>query len=457
MPRTPSFVVPVRDLVGGLTTDARFAPQIAAARRLPAAAARHAPWPADLAAPVRRAAEALGFEPLYTHQAAAARLALAGHDVAQVAGTAAGKSLGYVLPMLDGLVRDPRARALLVFPTKALAQDQLERLRQWQAALPEHDLAAAAYDGDTPSSARARVRRTARIVVTNPDMLHAGILPRHTAWSTWLAGLTDVVVDEMHVYRGVFGSHVANVMRRLRRVAAFHGARPRFHLTSATIANPGELARLLTGRPVAVVDDDGAPRGARTFVVYNPPIVDDVLNLRRSPVLEAEALARHFLDGGVQTIVFAGSRHNTELIVRYLNEAGGGAPRGRRRRRPARRRAWGRRPRRRASGATGAATRPASGGSSRRRCATGRCRAWWPPTRWSSASTSARSTRASSPGIPARSPARGSRPAAPGGGRARRRRCSSWAGRRSTSSSRAIRTTSSGARRSTPGWIPTTS
>lgn len=325
MTRTPSFVVPVRDLVGGLSADPRFAPQIAALRRLPAAPARPAPWPALLAPPVRRAAAALGFDDLYTHQAAAASLALAGGDVAQVAGTAAGKSLGYLLPVFDALVRDPRARALLVFPTKALAQDQLERLRQWQAALPEHDLTAAAYDGDTPSSARARVRRTARIVVTNPDMLHAGILPRHTAWSTWLAGLTDVVVDEMHVYRGVFGSHVAHVLRRLRRVAAFHGARPRFHLTSATIANPGELARLLTGRPVAVVDDDGAPRSARTFVVYNPPIVDDVLNLRRSPVLEAEALARHFLDGGVQTIVFAGSRHSTELIVRYLNE-GGDAP-----------------------------------------------------------------------------------------------------------------------------------
>jgi len=323
-----------RDPAQALTTDHRFAPHIAAHRHFPSSPARNGPWPEALAPELRAAAAALGIEELYSHQSAAVSAALAGRHVALAAGTAAGKSLGYVLPILDTLLRRPEARALLIFPTKALAQDQLEALRRWEAALPGADIRAATYDGDTPRSARAAVRRAARIIITNPDMLHTGILPHHTAWAPFFTGLTDVVIDEMHVYRGVFGSHVANVLRRLRRIARFHGAGrgseggvgpgagPRFSLTSATIANPAELGRALAGAPVLVIEEDGAPRGARSFTIYNPPIVDERLNLRRPALLEAEALARHFITAGVQTIVFAHTRQRVELLVRYL---GGGS------------------------------------------------------------------------------------------------------------------------------------
>ncbi len=246
---------------------------------------------------------------------------LGGRDVAVVSGTASGKSLCYLLPLLDALLRAPDATALLLFPTKALAHDQLAAVRLWSQRLPPGLVRPATYDGDTPAGRRASVRDAANVVISNPDMLHAGILPHHVRWARCLAGLRFVVVDEMHVYRGVFGSHVANVLRRLRRVARFHGAAPRCVLTSATVANAGQLAGLLAGADVAVVDDDGAPRGGRTFVFYNPPVVDEALNLRRSPVLEAETMARHFLSGGLQTIVFARSRQSAELIVRYLQPA----------------------------------------------------------------------------------------------------------------------------------------
>jgi DEAD/DEAH box helicase domain-containing protein len=308
-------------LLRTLRADGRFGPNVVHVERLPAAPARHGPWPAALHPALRAAAAALGLAELYSHQSAAIELALAGRSVALVSGTASGKSLGYTLPILDALLRDPAAHALLLFPTKALAHDQLAALTRWAAVVPPGLLRPAAYDGDTPAQHRAEIRRGANVLVTNPDMLHTGILPRHTDWAPVLGGLTHVVIDEMHVYRGVFGSHVANVLRRLRRVSAFHGAAPRFVLTSATVANPAQLAGQLVGDPVDVVADDGAPRGARTFVFYNPPVVDEVLNLRRGAVLEAEAVARHFLAGGVQTLVFARSRQAVELIVRYLSES----------------------------------------------------------------------------------------------------------------------------------------
>ena len=316
----PRFVVPIPDLVRQLETDGRWAAHIAAKRVLPAEAPRLGGWPDPLAPVVRAAAESLGIADLYTHQAAAVAAALGGEHVAVATGTASGKSLCYLLPVMDRLLRDPTARAIFVFPTKALAHDQLAALRRWDAALPQLALHPAAYDGDTPTSARGTIRRTARIVVTNPDMLHTAILPHHTQWATLFEGLSHIVLDEMHVYRGVFGSHVANVLRRLRRITRFYGARPRFVLTSATIANPGELGAALTGGAVRVVADDGAPRGRRSFIFYNPPVVDETLGIRRSPLLEAEALARHFLAGGVQTIVFAKSRQAAELIRRYVSE-----------------------------------------------------------------------------------------------------------------------------------------
>lgn len=317
---------PLESLVRSLRTDPRLGPNIVAVERLPPAAAQYEPWPDGLDDRLRTAAEKAGVRRLYRHQAQAIQRALSGMDVAVVSGTASGKSLCYLLPVLDALLRAPEATALLLFPTKALANDQLAALRDWSTLLGADQVRAATYDGDTPPSRRAGVRATANVLISNPDMLHAGVLPHHVRWDTFLAGLRYVVVDEMHVYRGVFGSHVANVLRRLRRVARFHGSRPRFVLTSATVANPGQLAGQLSGGEVAVVEESGAPRGARTFVFYNPPIVDEALQLRRSQVLEAEALARHFLAGGVQTIVFARSRQSAELLVRYLQTSGDDGP-----------------------------------------------------------------------------------------------------------------------------------
>ncbi len=315
----PHFVIPVKDRLRQLEETGRFAANIAARRELSAVEARLAPWPSGLHPRLREAAGVLGITALYSHQAEAVGAALRGENVVTVAGTAAGKSLGYLLPILDALLRDERARALLIFPTKALARDQLARLVEWDRALGG-GLHPAAYDGDTPAGARSGIRRQARMLVTNPDMLHAGILPHHPGWAAFLGGLTDLVLDELHVYRGVWGSHVANVLRRLRRVADFHQARPRFHFGSATIANPGELAAALAGAPVRVVDEDGAPHGKRTFLIYNPPLVEPQLGIRRSSILEAEALARHFLSGGLQTLVFARSRQAAELMLRYLSE-----------------------------------------------------------------------------------------------------------------------------------------
>ncbi|MFN8421928.1 MAG: DEAD/DEAH box helicase [Anaerolineae bacterium] len=292
--------------------------------------ARAAAWPAELAPGVAAAARGRGIEAPYRHQAAAIAAAIGGdrRPVAVATGTASGKSLCFIAPILHALTGDPEARALCLFPTKALAQDQLAALHAWQNALEAAGhptaVAPATYDGDTPAAVRRRVRTAARVVLTNPDMLHTGLLPHHTAWSEFFAGLRYVVIDEMHVYRGVFGSHVANVLRRLRRIAAFHGGSPRFLLTSATIANPAELAEALAGAPPFVVDDDGAPTGRRLFACYNPPVVDTTLNLRRGVVAEADPIVRHFLAGGVQTIAFARARQTAELLVRLLGGAAAG-------------------------------------------------------------------------------------------------------------------------------------
>jgi len=303
-----------------LRTARRLGPNIVAVTQIEAVAARHGPWPTALHPSVRAAAATLGIEALYSHQATATELALDGRHVAVVSGTASGKSLCYLLPLLHTLVTVPGARALWLFPTKALAHDQLAALHRWAAALPPGTVRPAAYDGDTPTGRRTAIRRQANVVVSNPDMLHTAILPHHTDWADFLTGLSQVVVDEMHVYRGVFGGHVANVLRRLRRVGRFYGAVPRLPLTSATVANPAELARLLTGEAVAVVAEDGAPRGRRTFVFYNPPVIDPSLGLRRSSLLEAETLAATLLAHDVQTVVFARSRLSVEVLLTYLRE-----------------------------------------------------------------------------------------------------------------------------------------
>ncbi len=261
-----------------------------------------------------------GIEQLYTHQAQAAEAVHSGQDVVVVTPTASGKSLCYNLPVFQRLLAEPESRALYLFPTKALAQDQVAELMQWSDELGG-TIKTYTYDGDTPAPARRAIRSAGSIVVTNPDMLHSGILPHHTKWIRLFENLEFVVVDELHSYRGVFGSHVANVLRRLQRICRFYGSNPQFICASATIANPGDHGRALTGRHVVVVDDNGAPQGPKDLILYNPPVVNASLGIRRSALLEAQKLAVLFLKAKVQTIVFARSRTDTEVLVTYLRRA----------------------------------------------------------------------------------------------------------------------------------------
>ncbi|MBI4786156.1 MAG: DEAD/DEAH box helicase [Chloroflexi bacterium] len=302
------------DLLAAWQADPAIRANIAAWRTLPARAAQRAPLPNDLHPALADWLRARGVSALFSHQATAWELARAGRHLVVVTGTASGKTLCYNLPVLDRLLRDPHARALYLFPTKALAQDQVSNLQSLTS-----NLSVATYDGDTPQDARPAIRANARIVVSNPDMVHTGILPHHTLWAEFFRHLQFIVIDEMHAYRGLFGSHVANVLRRLKRVARFYGTAPRFILTSATIANPTELAERLIEEPVALVDNDGAAKGEKHFLVYNPPIVNHALGIRRSTLLESVRLAQGLLNYNVQTIVFAGARRTVEIILRYLH------------------------------------------------------------------------------------------------------------------------------------------
>jgi len=262
-----------------------------------------------------------GINALYEHQALAFQKVLKGYNIAIVSGTASGKTLCYNLPVVNSLLNMPEGKALYLFPTKALAQDQLTNL--WDMLLPlssSTGLRADIYDGDTPQHLRSNLRQTSSIILTNPDMLHTGILPHHTAWKDFFAALRFVVIDEMHAYRGVFGSHVANVIRRLKRVCRFYGSQPQFILTSATIANPQELAERLIEKPVLVIDQDGSPHGEKHFLIYNPPFVDKKLGIRQSSMLEGTALAGELLDENIQTIVFGRTRRAVELILTYLRQ-----------------------------------------------------------------------------------------------------------------------------------------
>ncbi|HET9950301.1 MAG TPA: DEAD/DEAH box helicase, partial [Candidatus Eisenbacteria bacterium] len=271
---------------------------------------------------LRSMLEAQEIHRLYVHQARAIEHARAGAHVAVATGTASGKSLAYHLPILERLLLDPEGIALYLFPTKALAQDQLrglERVREISPRLRQL-LHAGTYDGDTPPSARRRLREEANAILTNPDMLHQGILPYHSRWSRVLSNLRYVVVDEMHTYRGIFGSHVANVLRRLRRVARHYGADPQFLLSSATIRNPGEQAALLVGDEVKVVDEDGAPRGPKLFAFWNPMPRGGDTPGRASASIEAERILVALMRRGVQTIAFTKSRVAAELIYRYTRE-----------------------------------------------------------------------------------------------------------------------------------------
>ena len=303
---------------------------LTAVRHFPARPARWAGFPQWLDSRLVEALRRRGVDRLFSHQAAALEAVHAGRDVVVVTPTASGKTLCYNLPVLNRLLADPGARALYLFPTKALSRDQMEELNGTIEALgPEARLKSFVYDGDTPQDARRAIRNQAQVVMTNPDMLHAGILPHHTRWASLFENLRYVVLDELHTYRGVFGSHVANVLRRLKRIAEFYQARPQFLCCSATIANPGELATALLERPVEVVADNGAPAGEKFFLFYNPPVVNRQLGIRRSYVNETRQVALNFLAKGLQVIVFANSRLVTEILVTYLKDACEKAPHAR--------------------------------------------------------------------------------------------------------------------------------
>ena len=270
------------------------------------------PLPRDVPAELADGLRAVGIERLYAHQNEALGEAMAG-NVIVTSGTASGKSLSFNLPVLEELARDPGRRALYLYPTKALAQDQARKLSQLELGFVRH----AIYDGDTPKDDRPNLRRRSNLILSNPDMVHVGVLPHHKGWGDFFANLAWVVVDEAHTYRGVFGSHVANVLRRLRRVARLYGSDPRFMLASATIANPGELAERLVGEPFSVVGSDGAPRAGRRIVMWNPPVLEERTQSRRSPLAEGAELLADLVSEGMRTICFLRSRKGIELIQRF--------------------------------------------------------------------------------------------------------------------------------------------
>ena len=292
---------------------------ITASRVFPARDAVLAPFPASLDERLVAALRTRGISALYSHQARTWELVQDRRNVVVVTPTASGKTLCYNLPALQALMHERDARILYLFPTKALAQDQLAELEQLAKALPDGTDGSAlrmfTYDGDTPQDARRAVRARANLVLTNPDMLHSGILPHHTKWATLFQNLKYVVIDELHAYRGVFGSHVANLMRRLHRICRHYGSTPQFIMASATIANPGELASWLIGQPVEEVAESGAPRGEKVFLCYNPPVVNPELGIRAPYLGESATLALRFLKEQVATIVFAQSRLSTEVLL----------------------------------------------------------------------------------------------------------------------------------------------
>ena len=296
---------------------------VTAVRRLPATPAAHVPFPEGLDERLRAALVARGAAELYSHQGEAFAHVAAGRHIVVTTPTASGKTLCYNLPVLDAVLRKPATRALYLFPTKALAQDQMAELHDLAERISASgggDIGVHTYDGDTPQDARRTIRTRAHVVLSNPDMLHSGILPHHPKWAKLFENLRFIVIDELHAYRGVFGSHLANVLRRLRRVCQHYGSDPQFICSSATIANPAELAERLTERPFTLVDKSGAPRGEKFFVFVNPPVVNRELGIRRSYLNESRRVAGEFLRRQLQVILFAQSRLATEILTTYLKE-----------------------------------------------------------------------------------------------------------------------------------------
>jgi DEAD/DEAH box helicase domain-containing protein len=318
-------------------SDPQVGPNLVEWRILPGKQATFEPYPIAIHPALKDVLEARGIRSLYTHQADSYRCIREGKNIVVVTGTASGKTLCYNLSVLDAMMNNYEATALYIFPTKALAQDQFALLKALtvQMAISSElnnplgkevdTIKCAIYDGDTPTSVRPTIRNQGRLILTNPDMLHTGILPHHTGWAQFFRGLRFVVIDEIHTYRGVFGSHVANVIRRLKRIAKFYGAEPQFILTSATIGNPAELGMRMINEPVTLIDRDGAEKGEKHFLIYNPPIIDKSLGLRRSAIQAGVNLAEDLLRYNLQTIVFSRARRTVEIILTYLREQTAGS------------------------------------------------------------------------------------------------------------------------------------
>lgn len=306
-------------LLDYLKTRSEFMENVVHWEVLPEKVAEYRDFPEGMDTRLVNALQEEGIDRLYSHQEESFRLTNEGKNVVLVTPTASGKTLGYNLPVLQEILRDDAARALYLFPTKALSHDQYSGLHELISHL-EMDIKTYTFDGDTPVSARKAIRRAGHIVMTNPDMLHSGILPHHTIWLKLFENLRYVIIDEIHAYRGVFGSHLANVIRRLKRIARFYGSEPKFICCSATIANPAEMAGKIIGEQVELIDNNGAPRGRKHFIFYNPPIVNAELGIRRSVVGEVNRMSRMFLETRVQTIVFTRSRMRVEILTRYLKE-----------------------------------------------------------------------------------------------------------------------------------------
>jgi len=307
------------ELLGRLSQDRRFMENVKALKRLPAKTGEFAPYPDWVRPQIREVLAARGIQRLYSHQAEAINLVRQGRDLVLVTPTASGKTLCYNIPVLQRILEEPEARALYIFPTKALAQDQMHEIHGLIGDL-KADIKTFTYDGDTPDDARQAIRKQGHVVVTNPDMLHAGILPHHTKWQKLFANLRFVVLDELHIYRGVFGSHLTNVLRRLVRVCRFYGQNPVFICCSATVANPKEHAERLLARPVQLIEHSGAPTAAKTFILYNPPIVNRELGIRQSALTPTRKLAGELIDNDIQTIIFTTSRLNVEVLTKYLKD-----------------------------------------------------------------------------------------------------------------------------------------
>ncbi len=304
-------------------------PHVTAVRRLDPVEARYAPFPDTLDHRLIAALRKRGIDQLYSHQAEAIAHATSGRNVVTVTPTASGKTLCYNVPVMDAILKDSSTRALYLFPTKALAQDQLAELHQLAELLGVEgggEIGVFTYDGDTPQDARRAIRGRAHVVLSNPDMVHSGILPHHPRWAKLFENLKYIVIDELHAYRGVFGSHLANILRRLHRVCRHYGSNPVFICSSATIANPRDLAEKLVGAPFELVEQSGAPRGEKYFIFVNPPVVNAQLGIRRSYLAETRRVAIEFLKRGLQIIVFAQSRLSTEILTTYLKDAFAGPP-----------------------------------------------------------------------------------------------------------------------------------